>query len=102
MFLKDHAFRDYETLEELLALTPTEEQESFQIYWKDEVLDKPFYLAQSSKGAAKIESAGSFSARHRDLGLRAGFPQPPTIHDWRAEGLFLTGLFISKQLLHIC
>ncbi|KAH7409779.1 hypothetical protein DE146DRAFT_732671 [Phaeosphaeria sp. MPI-PUGE-AT-0046c] len=51
-------------------------------------LEGPVILNQSTKGAKRIENAGAFGSRHRECGIRAGFPVPPTIHDWRAEGLF--------------
>jgi len=46
--------------------------------WREKLLKQPFYVAQSSKGTAKIEIATAFSRRHA---------QPPTFHDWRAKGL---------------
>jgi hypothetical protein len=85
------AFRDYSTIGELFGIVPSSEDEVVQIHWKEELLDTPFFVSQSTKGADKIETAAAFSKRHADLGRRAGFPKPPTIHNWRAEGLFLTG-----------
>ncbi len=102
MLLARRPFRDYETLEDLFSITPTQEQRAFQIHWKDELLDTPFFLGQSEKGAGKIESAGPFSTRHRELGRRAGFPEPPTVHDWRAEGPYLTGAYSFGRYLQIC
>jgi hypothetical protein len=41
---------------------------------EDEFLNKLFFVAKSSEGISKIESAGSFSSRHQQLGVLAGFP----------------------------
>jgi hypothetical protein len=99
--IRTQSFRDYTTVEELFALRPTEEEPIIEIYWKKDLLNKPFYLSQSSGRSEKIETADAFSVRHRNLGLRAGFPIPPTIHDWRAEGLFLTSIDLPSALLSI-
>jgi hypothetical protein len=88
-------FRDYKTLEELFAITPTQEDRVVQLYWEEDLRDTPLFLSQSTKGAKRIENAGAFGSRHSECGIRAGFPVPPTIHDWRAEGLFLTGVYMS-------
>ncbi|KAH7113182.1 hypothetical protein B0J11DRAFT_619325 [Dendryphion nanum] len=96
-FLSRRAFRDYKTLQELLAVTPTQEHRAFQIHWKEDLLEAPVILNQSTKGAKRIENAGAFGSRHRECGIRAGFPVPPTIHDWRAEGLFLTDKHYSPD-----
>jgi hypothetical protein len=97
MLLARRPFRDYEILKEFLSITPIMEQRAFQIHWKEELLDTPFFLGQSTKGARKIESAGAYSKRHRDLGHRAGFPNPPIMHDWRAEGLYLIGAYAATR-----
>ncbi|PQE10450.1 RTC4-like domain-containing isoform 2 protein [Rutstroemia sp. NJR-2017a BBW] len=91
IFLSRGAFRDYKTLHELFATTPIQEHRAFQINWEEDLLDTPLFLNQSTKGTKRIENAGAFGSRHLECGIRAGFPVPPTIHDWRAEGLFLTG-----------
>ena len=59
------------------------------------VLDLPLY----QKDNGEIDSARVFSGRLRDLGLRAGYNRPPTIHDFRAEGLHLIGKFSLMPLL---
>jgi hypothetical protein len=86
------AFRDYHTIEELLSIMPPE-GEMLQLYWRDELLDNPFFKNQSTKNSEeKIETADAFSKRLRALGLRAGYPKPPTVHDFRAEGLYWIGM----------
>jgi hypothetical protein len=99
IFLSRRAFRDYKTLQELFAVTPTQEHRAFQIHWEEDLLEAPVFLNQSTKGAKRIENAGAFGSRHRECGIRAGFPVPPTIHDWRAEGLFLTGMHASLRVV---
>jgi hypothetical protein len=42
-YLSRGASRDYETLEELLAVTPTQEQRAFHLYWKEDLLDIPLF-----------------------------------------------------------
>lgn len=85
------AFRDYDTIEELLNIKPPDD-EMLQLHWKDELLDTPFFKAQSTRNSGeRIETAAAFSKRFRAWGLRAGYPKPPTGHDFRAEGLYWIG-----------
>lgn len=89
------AFRDYTTVEELLRIKPPND-EMLQLHWKDELLDTPFFKAQSSKDSEeRIETAAAFSKRFRAWGLRAGYPKPPTGHDFRAEGLYWIGIILT-------
>ncbi|KAI9752223.1 MAG: hypothetical protein M1835_001112 [Candelina submexicana] len=79
--------------EELLAIKPPEE-EMFRLEWDLHMLDTPVY--QRKDGA--INSARVFSQRSRDLGFCAGYARPPTIHDFRAEGLHqINKLYSSTQ-----
>lgn len=81
-------FRDYNTIEDLLALEPSE-GEMVHLQWKTSILDQPFFKSMSSRRApGKIETAGAFSKRLRALGFRAGYLRPPTMHNFRAEGLY--------------
>jgi hypothetical protein len=61
--------------------------------------DTPLFLSQSAKGAKRIENAGAFGNRHKECGIRTGSPVPPTVHDWRAEGLLLTGMYESISVV---
>ncbi|EJT68897.1 hypothetical protein, variant [Gaeumannomyces tritici R3-111a-1] len=82
------AFRDYDTLKDFLDIKPPE-GEMVHLRWKDSILDQPFFKSMSArKTAGKMESAKALSKRLRALGFRAGYPHPPTIHDFRAEGLY--------------
>ena len=59
MFLSRGAFRDYETLKELLAITPTQEQRAFHLYWKEVLLDTPFFESlaiQQGGGPSRYEA----------------------------------------------
>jgi len=49
---------------------------------------KPFFMSQFR--GRRIETAGTFTSRHRAMGRRGGFPELPTGHDWRAELLTLS------------
>jgi hypothetical protein len=55
VLLSSGAFRDYDTIEQLLAITPSEEDGVIHIRWKDKLLEHPFFVAQSSKKKGKIE-----------------------------------------------
>jgi len=74
-------------MDELLNLDPLGD-EMFQLHWDSEVLNLPFF----KKEDGEIDTANIFSKRVRDLGFRSGYELPPTIHDFRAEGLFLIGM----------
>jgi hypothetical protein len=81
------AFRDYSTVEELLDIPPPPKKEMYHLDWAPYMLDRPFYDSLT----CEIEKANSFSSRLRALGHRAGYLNPTTIHDFRAEGLHLIG-----------
>lgn len=89
------AFRDYDTVEDLLQIVPPA-GEMLVIEWKEELLETPFFRSQSSE---EIETAAAFSHRLRLWGLRAGYTTPPRPHDIRAEGLHLMSTY---ELIHIC
>jgi hypothetical protein len=89
--IADRAFRDYDTIEDLLALEP-EDDEMLHLQWKESILNQPFFKTMSlRRGEGKIEKAGTLSKRLHDLGVRAGYMRPPTVHDFRAEGLYWIG-----------
>ncbi|KAF9645059.1 hypothetical protein BDM02DRAFT_3190050 [Thelephora ganbajun] len=87
MFIAKGAFRDFKTMEQLLTLKPSNEEEMFLLRWEPHMLDLPIYQRKDGK----VESASTFSTRLRSLARRAGYACPPTIHDFRAEALFLIG-----------
>ena len=85
--IAENAFRDYSTMEELLEIEPPE-NEMYHLRQNESVLGKPFFHVVST---GEMEKADTFSRRLRELGVRAGYLRPPTIHDFRAEGLYLVG-----------
>lgn len=87
--ITDHAFRDYSTMDELLEIEPPED-EMYRLRQHKSVHDKPFFHVISN---GEMEKADTFSRRLRELGIRAGYLRPPTIHDFRAEGLYPIGMF---------
>lgn len=66
----------------------------FCLEWDPHMLDTPVY--QQKDGG--INSARVFSQHSRDLGFRTGYTRPPTIHDFRAEGLHQIGIFPRVSL----
>jgi hypothetical protein len=90
------AFRDYKTIEELLDLVPPD-GEIYPLQWRESVVDLPFFESMSAKASSgKIENANAFSKRFQGLGFRSGYLRPPTIHDFRAIGLYLVGMYINS------
>ncbi|KID85245.1 hypothetical protein MAJ_11226, partial [Metarhizium majus ARSEF 297] len=69
--LKLQAFRDFKTILELFSVQPPENLASCQIHWREDLLDTPFFLSQSKDTQDRIESAGAFSRRSEDVGIRA-------------------------------
>jgi len=87
------AFQDYETVDDLLAIPPSV-GEMVHLQWNKGVRDLSFFKSTSARSAPKrIESATAFGKRLRHLGFRAGYPHPLTIHDFRAEGLYLISTY---------
>jgi hypothetical protein len=95
MFIAKGAFREVKTMEQLLALEPSNEEGMFLMGREPHMLDLPSYQRKDGK----VQSASTFSTRLRSLAHRTGYACPPTIHDFRAEALFLTGkpLALSMQ-----
>lgn len=60
----------------------------YHLRQNESVLGKPFFHVVST---GEMEKADTFSRRLRELGVRAGYLRPSTIHDFRAEGLYLVG-----------
>jgi hypothetical protein len=63
------------------------------------LLEKPFFLGQSVRRDGCVKSAGVFSRRNANLGRRAGFPDPPTMNDYRAQALFSIGTDASLPVI---
>lgn len=92
ILIAEKAFRDYDSIEDLLALEPPE-GEMYHLQWRNTILDQPFFKSMSARRApGKIETAVAFGKRLRALGFRTGYARPLTIHDFRAEGLYWIGM----------
>ncbi|KAJ4469605.1 hypothetical protein J3R30DRAFT_3303908 [Lentinula aciculospora] len=91
IFIARKAFHDFKTIDKLLALKPSNDEEMFLLAWDPDLLDKPIYQRDR-----KIDSASTLTTRLRALGKRAGYAVPLTIHDFHAEALFLIG-----ELVHL-
>ncbi len=85
ILLAKGAFRDFQTVDELLDIVPPEEG-SVRIHWHPDFLERPVY----ERGDGHIWSARTYCARLHDAGIRAGFPSLGN-HDFRAEGLRAIG-----------
>ncbi|OCK73076.1 hypothetical protein K432DRAFT_365291 [Lepidopterella palustris CBS 459.81] len=86
--LATEAFRDYSTLEEILAVRPAPDMEYAILEWKQDMLDRPFFQTMNSTGpTGKIVSATSFNSTLDGWSIRAGFERGIKIHDVRREAL---------------
>ncbi|KAI1655474.1 hypothetical protein F4813DRAFT_160421 [Daldinia decipiens] len=86
IFCVNGALRDYrgeQGLFKLLDLKLCEDTPMMRIHWHRSVLNQPLFTGMSGK----ILRAREVSEGLRALGIRSGFPKPPTFHDFRAEGL---------------
>ena len=52
----------------------------------------------SRRTRGSIETAIALSKRLRALGFRAGYTHLPTVHDFRAEGLYWISMYITLVL----
>ena len=60
--------------------------EMMELQWKEELLETPLFTSYS---IGKIEIAGAFSYRLRELGWRVGYTIPARGYNFRAKGLYL-------------
>ncbi|OJD27268.1 hypothetical protein ACJ73_01337 [Blastomyces percursus] len=74
-------FRDYITDNEILDIQAPPEGEVYLIEWS--APNAPLYKGWNGE----MQTASSFDSDRRALGKRAGYIDPPTVHDYRAEGL---------------
>ncbi|KAH7038394.1 uncharacterized protein B0I36DRAFT_346376 [Microdochium trichocladiopsis] len=82
--LAKNALQGCETIAKLFAKKPYPGDTISVIPWKEGIEDEPFYPSAFGKG---VERAGPISHRIRELGIRAGYAQPPRPHDFRAGSL---------------
>ena len=74
-------------MDELLAIEPPEE-ERYRLGWDPRVLDLPLF----HKNNRNMTTAHATSKYLRELGVRARYIRPSTVHGFRAEGLHLIGM----------
>ncbi|KAM0816985.1 putative C2H2-type domain-containing protein [Seiridium cardinale] len=84
-FCSLNALRDYQGPEGLSKLLDVKAppKEPIRIHWDPKVLSRPIFPGAKET----IMTAGYFNKELREWGVRAGFPQPLSFHDFRAEGL---------------
>ncbi len=95
--IADNVFRDYSTIEELLEIEPLED-EMYRLRQNNHILSKLFFHVLST---GESEKADTFSRRPRELGFRAGYLRPLTVHDFRSEDLYLSGMSLLFSRFHL-
>ncbi|KAI1865948.1 uncharacterized protein JN550_007926 [Neoarthrinium moseri] len=93
IILSRGALRDYKTIQDILRIPAPPKGQDITLTWSDEVLSQPVFprIREGSGLTDKMETANKVGEYLRALGFRAGFPEPLTIHDFRAEYLQLLG-----------
>lgn len=97
------AFSGYDTIEDLLALEPLE-VEMMHLQWIASILEELFFKSMSSRRTrGSIETAVAVGRRLRAHESRAGYANPPTIRDFRAEGLYWISMYTTSppSVLHL-
>ena len=90
MLITAKAFRDYNTIKQLLNIVPLK-GEMLYLQWEESMLNTPFFKSMSAR--QKIEKVNAFSFCLRALGICMGYPRPPIIHDFRVEGLYWIDMY---------
>ncbi len=85
--IANHAFKDYSIMKKLLKIESSK-NEMYHFRQNESVLSKPFFHVVSIDEMEKVDT---FNRRLRELGVRVEYLRLPTIHDFRAEGLYLVG-----------
>jgi hypothetical protein len=97
--LADNAFRDYSTLEEILAIELQTDEDLCYIEWKDDILDVPFFQTMTSQGpTGKIQKSTSFGGQLVALSRQAGYEKNITVHDAQREALIKADGMVLIQL----
>ncbi|KUL85000.1 hypothetical protein ZTR_07766 [Talaromyces verruculosus] len=89
LLIASNRFRDYTTEDAVLEIPAPPKGEMNVLEWKDP--DAPFFEGLDGL----IQKAAALSKILRELSVRAGFPINPTMHDFRAEGLYLVDKIYS-------
>uniref|UniRef100_A0A093VB45 Uncharacterized protein n=1 Tax=Talaromyces marneffei PM1 TaxID=1077442 RepID=A0A093VB45_TALMA len=83
LLLASNRFRDYATADAVLAIPAPPQDEVYILEWTDP--ESPLFEGLDGL----IQKAAVLAKLLRELAIRAGYTINPTIHDFRAEGLFL-------------
>lgn len=84
--------RDFNTVDEVLAISPPPEDEIYILEWK--APECPLFEGLDGL----IQKAATLARILRELGKRAGYYTAPTMHDFRAEGLYLIGMSLRVHV----
>lgn len=85
LLLASNRFRDYATVDAVLAIPAPPPDEVYVLEWTDP--ESPLFEGLDGL----IQKAAVLAKMLRECAIRAGYSTNPTIHDFRAEGLYLTG-----------
>lgn len=85
LLFASNRFRDYTTVDAVLAIPAPPPDEVYVLEWTDP--ESPLFEGLDGL----IQKAAVLAKILREWAIRAGYPTNPTIHDFRAEGLYLTG-----------
>ncbi|KAK8038354.1 hypothetical protein PG994_015121 [Apiospora phragmitis] len=87
-FLSTQAFRDFRTVDQILALTPRPGESYRILEWADDKLDHPVFPEWSAEGPKdKPKSPKSWGTQASAWAVRAGFPAGMGLHASRREAL---------------
>ncbi|KAL1847875.1 hypothetical protein Plec18170_008285 [Paecilomyces lecythidis] len=91
ILLANGRLRDYRTVDEILAIPAPPEDEVYVLEWADPA--RPLFEGLDGL----IQKAAALGRILKDLAERAGYDVNPTMHDFRAEGLYLIGMFYTPR-----
>jgi hypothetical protein len=88
MALADRAFKDYGSIEDLLAIDLPPGQDAMVLKWSPQVLDLGIFRTMTADGpTTQMQSSSSFLSQLRQLAERAGILKPIGVHAFRREVL---------------
>ena len=82
--LTNNAFRDYNTLKEILVITPPKGEATIAIDWSLDKLNNPVFKGDDGM----IEKASVFGKNLADVGHYAGYKKNITVHDSRQRSSY--------------
>ena len=86
--LADHVFRDYQTFEDIEAISPPVDESLHHLRIKKDLLHVPFFqIITADELIEKIHEVGSFSNRTVNLKNRVEYKENIGIHDIRRKVL---------------